>query len=44
MTYLEILLRNMELSERWIKKFEDEGFASIYEHQDIAGTERGKSQ
>ncbi len=28
----------MELSERWIKKFEDEGFASIYEHQDAAGT------
>jgi quercetin dioxygenase-like cupin family protein len=24
----------MELSERWIKKFEDEGFASVYEHQD----------
>lgn len=28
----------MELSERWIKKFEDEGFVSIYEHQDAPGT------
>ncbi len=28
----------MELSERWIKKFEDEGFASVYEWQDPAGT------
>lgn len=28
----------MELSERWIKKFENEGFASIYEWQDSAGT------
>lgn len=28
----------MELSERIIKKFEDEGFASVYEWQDPAGT------
>ncbi len=28
----------MELSERYIKKFEDEGFVSVYEHQDPAGT------
>lgn len=28
----------MELSERWIKKFEDENFTSVYEHQDAAGT------
>jgi quercetin dioxygenase-like cupin family protein len=28
----------MELSERWLKKFEDEGFVSVYEHQDAAGT------
>ena len=28
----------MELSERWIQKFEDEGFASVYEQQDAAGT------
>lgn len=28
----------MELSERWIKKFESEGFASIYEHQDASGS------
>jgi len=28
----------MELSERWLQKFEDEGFASIYEWQDAAGT------
>lgn len=28
----------MELSERWIKKFEEEGFASVYEWQDPAGT------
>lgn len=28
----------MELSERCIQKFEDEGFASVYEHQDLAGT------
>jgi quercetin dioxygenase-like cupin family protein len=28
----------MELSERWIKKFEDEDFVSVYEHQDAAGT------
>jgi len=28
----------MELSERWIQKFEEEGFGSVYEHQDAAGT------
>lgn len=28
----------MELSERWIKKFEEEGFASVYEWQDGAFT------
>ena len=28
----------MELSERYIQKFEDEGFVSVYEHQDPAGT------
>lgn len=28
----------MELSERWLRKFEEEGFASIYEHQDSPGT------
>ncbi|MFN3188273.1 MAG: cupin domain-containing protein [Candidatus Paceibacteria bacterium] len=28
----------MELSERWIQKFEDEGFASVYEWADPAGT------
>jgi quercetin dioxygenase-like cupin family protein len=28
----------MELSERWLQKFEDEGFASVYEWQDPAGT------
>lgn len=28
----------MELSERWIEKFEEEGFASVYEWQDPAGT------
>ncbi len=28
----------MELSERWIKKFEEEGFSSIYEWQDAPGT------
>lgn len=28
----------MELSERWLKKFEEEGFASVYEWQDAAGT------
>lgn len=28
----------MELSERWIQTFEDEGFASVYEWQDAAGT------
>ena len=27
----------MELSEHWIKKFEDEGFANVYEWQDPAG-------
>lgn len=28
----------MELSERWIQTFEDEGFSSVYEWQDPAGT------
>lgn len=28
----------MELSERYIQKFENEGFASVYEWQDPAGT------
>lgn len=28
----------MELSERWIKTFEEEGFASVYEWSDRAGT------
>ncbi len=28
----------MELSELYIKKLEDEGFASVYEWQDAAGT------
>lgn len=28
----------MELSERWLKKFEHEGFVSIYEWEDPAGT------
>ena len=28
----------MELSERYIKKFEDEGFASVFECEDKAGT------
>jgi len=28
----------MELSERFIQKFEKEGFTSVYEHQDKAGT------
>ena len=28
----------MELSERWLKKFEQEGFTSVYEHQDAQGT------
>jgi quercetin dioxygenase-like cupin family protein len=28
----------MELSERWLQKFEDEKFASVYEWQDPAGT------
>lgn len=28
----------MELSERYIQKFEQEGFTSVYEHQDAAGT------
>jgi len=28
----------MELSERYIQKFEDEGFTSVYEWQDPAGT------
>jgi quercetin dioxygenase-like cupin family protein len=28
----------MELSERWLQKFESEGFASVYEWQDAPGT------
>jgi quercetin dioxygenase-like cupin family protein len=28
----------MELSERWLKKFEDEGFTSVYEWQDAPCT------
>lgn len=28
----------MELSERWIKAFEDEGFEHVYEWSDPAGT------
>ncbi len=28
----------MELSERWLKKFEEEEFVSVYEWQDAAGT------
>ena len=28
----------MELSERWLKKFDEEGFASVYEWSDPAGT------
>ena len=28
----------MELSERWLQKFEDENFASVYEWQDAPGT------
>jgi quercetin dioxygenase-like cupin family protein len=28
----------MELSERWLKKFEDEGFVSVYEWQDAPST------
>ncbi len=28
----------MELSERWLQKFEDENFVSVYEWQDAAGT------
>ena len=28
----------MELSERWLQKFEEEDFASVYEWQDPAGT------
>lgn len=28
----------MELSERWLKKFQEENFASVYEWQDPAGT------
>ena len=28
----------MELSERWLQKFEEEGFASVYEWQDAPGT------
>lgn len=31
----------MELSETWIKKFEDEGFASVYEWSDPANTVYG---
>jgi len=29
---------DMELSERWIQKFESEGFANIFEWDDPAGT------
>jgi glyoxylate utilization-related uncharacterized protein len=32
------MYKDMELSERWIKKFEDEGYSSIYEQQDTPGT------
>ena len=32
------MYKDMELSERWIKKFEDEGYSSIYELQDAPGT------
>lgn len=28
----------MELSERWLQKFEEEDFTSVYEWQDAAGT------
>lgn len=28
----------MELSEKWLKTFEDEGFANVYEWSDKAGT------
>jgi quercetin dioxygenase-like cupin family protein len=28
----------MELSERWLQKFEAEGFVSVYEWQDAPGT------
>ena len=28
----------MELSERWLQKFEEESFVSVYEWQDAAGT------
>ena len=28
----------MELSERWIKTFEEEGFTSVYEWSDTSGT------
>lgn len=28
----------MELSERWLKKFEEEGFAFVYDWQDPPGT------
>lgn len=30
--------RTMEMSERWIKTLEDEGFLSVYEWSDPAGT------
>jgi len=29
---------HMELSERWIRTFEEEGFVSVYEWSDPAGT------
>ena len=32
------ITNNMELSERWLQTFEEEGFASVYEWQDQAGT------
>jgi quercetin dioxygenase-like cupin family protein len=33
-----IIVLNMELSERWIKKFEEENFVNVYEWQDAPGT------
>lgn len=37
-TLLNGIVLHMELSERWIQKFEEEGFISVYEHADPAGT------
>ncbi len=34
----------MELSERYMQKFEQEGFSSVYEWQDEAGTVRKEHQ